>query len=135
LTTWLKSYCTIRNFQRSVDNLGNPQTKTPHNRNGTISSFWNLYIYLKKQFQVFYFFLKWFLKKFFWLPRLPAECWKLHIMQQLFNHIVKSYENCWALKLVLGHMFFEISKEKKSIRSELPKIAMLPKTDVCSFRD
>jgi len=38
---------------------------------------------------------------------------KLHIMQYLLNHIVKSYENCWALKLFLGHMLCENFKEKE----------------------
>jgi len=76
----------------------------------------------------FYFLEKWFLKKFILLPGLPTEQWKQNIIQLLFNHIVKSSENCWVIKLRLGHMLCEIFKEKKnSIHSELPKTSMFSK--------
>jgi len=42
---------------------------------------------------------------------------------------MKSYENCWALKLLLDYMLCENFKEKNdnSIRRELFKKSMLPK--------
>jgi len=59
----------------------------------------------------------------FLLPELPRY------IIQLFNHVVKIYENCWNLKLLLKKMLCENFKEKNknSICSELPKIAIFPK--------
>jgi len=38
--------------------------------------------------------------------------WKLHIMQYLFNYVVKGYKNGWDWKLLLEHMLCKIVKGK-----------------------
>ncbi len=62
------------------------------------------------------------------LLKLFGQEKKLHIIQQLFYYLVKSYENCWALNKNLVHITNENfkGKNKNCIHIELSKIAMLP---------
>jgi len=79
---------------------------------------------------------------YFWKKRFFLICLdclakekKLHIIQKLFNYVVKSYGNCWAFKKKLVPMLYTNfkGKNKISICSELHKIAMLPKNASWSF--
>jgi len=60
-------------------------------------------------------------------------------MQKLFNHVLKNSGNSYAIQY-LNYFFgidcVKISKEinKKSLCSDLPKIAMFTKNGVWSFR-
>jgi len=53
-----------------------------------------------------------FLKKVIFFNCLCYPCWKKSIIQQLFNHVFKSYQNCCALELLLNHMLYENFEEK-----------------------
>jgi len=67
----------------------------------------------KKTISVFCLWKKWFFSKKVVLLGLPKDQWKLHIMQLHFNHVVKNYEYCWSLMLLLVSMLCENFKEKK----------------------
>jgi len=94
------------------------------------------YINLENQFQIFG---SW-KSDFFELLMLPKLKKKQHIVQQLFNHVVRSYKNCCALKLFFDYMLCENFlknfkwKNENSILNELPKISILPQNIIWSFR-
>jgi len=91
----------------------------------------------RKLISNFYFLKKCFLKKFLLLHMLPTEQWKLCIIQQLFNNVVKSYGNCWAL-LLGQHVVWKFQRKKLKCPFvvSLPNTAMLTKKNALwSFRE